>query len=284
MQSPPSIANLLCMPLCCGIMQVDLGNVRKPIRELRKSLKDLPSDPPMKAVHNLRTRARRLEAISAALLPKDGRHTRRLRKVLKPLRKTAGEVRDMDVLAVKALTLAGRLGDETVAQLLEHLQARRVESADELLNAIDQSSKQAGRRLKRFFKRVEKEFHKKNSQAGPTGKLIDELRSWPVLGADNLHDFRVKVKELRYVLQLAEDANGNFMKALDKVKGQIGTWHDWQQLHTIAEELLDGQDHYAAVGAIAEIEKGKFDQALKSAQALRRRYLSAHNSLMVAEP
>jgi CHAD domain-containing protein len=97
-----------------------------------------------------------------------------------------------------------------------------------------------------------------------------------VLGADNLHDFRVKVKELRYVLQLAEDANGNFMKALDKVKGQIGTWHDWQQLHTIAEEVFDGQDQ-AAIAAIAEIEKGKFNQALKSAQALRGRYLSAHN-------
>jgi CHAD domain-containing protein len=99
----------------------------------------------------------------------------------------------------------------------------------------------------------------------------------------NLHDFRVKVKELRYVLQLADDGNGHFMKALDKVKGQIGTWHDWQQLHTIAKEVLDGQDHQAAIGAIAEIENDKFDQALKSAQALRRRYLNAQQPT-VAEP
>jgi CHAD domain-containing protein len=265
-------------------MEVDLGNLRKPIRELRKSLKSLPSDPPIKAVHNLRTRARRLEAISTALLPKDERPTRQLRKVLKPLRKAAGNVRDMDVLAVKALTLAGRIGDETVAQLLEHLQARRVESADELLEAVDESSKHARRRLKRFSKQVQKELHKKNQQEGPTNRLIDELRSWPMLCADNLHHFRIKVKELRYVLQLAEDASGGFVKALDKVKGQIGTWHDWHQLHTIAEEVLDARQDRAAVSEIAEIEKSKFDQALKSAQALRRRYLSEQSGLMIAEP
>ena len=265
-------------------MEVDLGNVRKPIRELRKSLKSLPSNPPMKAVHNLRTRARRLEAISAALLPKDERPTRQLRKVLKPLRKAAGEVRDMDVLTVKALSLAGRLGDETVAQLLEHLQARRVESADELLDTVDESCKHARRRLKRFSKQVKEELHKKNPQAVPMSRLIDELGSWPVLSADNLHEFRVKVKKLRYVLQLAEDAGGDFVKAMDRVKGQIGTWHDWHQLHAIAKEVLDARQYQAAIRAIAEIEKSKFDRALKSAQALRRRFLSAQSGLMIAEP
>jgi CHAD domain-containing protein len=204
-------------------MEVDLGNVRKPIRELRKSLKRMPSDPPMKAVHTLRTRARRLEAISAALLPNDERHTRKLRKVLKPLRKTAGEVRDMDVLTVKALTVAERLGDEAVAQLLEHLQARRVECADELLDAVDQNSKQAGRRLKRLLKRVEKEFHKNSSQAGPTNKLIDELISWPALSVRNLHDFRIKVKELRYVLQLADDANFGQGQRTDRHVARLAT-------------------------------------------------------------
>ena len=265
-------------------MEVDLGNLRKPIRELRKSLKGLPSDPPMRAVHNLRTRTRRLEAISAALLPKGEPHTRRLRKVLKPLRKAAGEVRDMDVLAAKALTLAGRLGDETVEQLLEHLQTRRIESAEELVDAVDENSKHARRRLKRFCKRVEGELQKRNLQLRSAGKLIEELGSWPVLNADNLHDFRVRVKELRYVLQLAEDANSNFVKALDKVKGRIGTWHDWQQLRTIAQEVLDGNQDHAAIRAISEIERENLDDALKSAQALRRRYLSTHNGTMIAEP
>jgi hypothetical protein len=85
-------------------------------------------------------------------------------------------------------------------------------------------------------------------------------------------------------LQLAEDANSNFVKALDKVKGRIGTWHDWQQLRTIAQEVLDGNQDHAAIRAISEIERENLDDALKSAQALRRRYLSTHNGTMIAEP
>ena len=71
--------------------------------------------------------------------------------------------------------------------------------------------------------------------------LIDELNRWPEFNAENLHAFRIKVKELRYVLQLAKDPDLKFVNALGKVEDQIGDWHDWQQLAEIAGECAQPQ-------------------------------------------
>jgi CHAD domain-containing protein len=266
------------------MMEFMLGNVRKPVRELRKSLKSLPSDPPIRDIHNLRTRTRRLEAIASAFMPEDERCTRRLMKTIKPLRKSAGEVRDMDVLVTKARTLSRHRRDESVERLLEHLQAIRTESAHQLLDVVARQRKDACRSLKRFARQIEKRFHAENPHAGPASKLIDELSHWPALSAENLHPFRLKVKELRYVLQLAEDANPDFVNALEKVKAQIGDWHDWLQLGKKAEKVLDPKNDRTTLEKIAAIEKRKFYRALNAASAMRKRYLHTHYGFAISEP
>jgi CHAD domain-containing protein len=277
------------------MMELELGHVRKPLRQLRKSLKSLPSNPAMKEVHDLRTRARRVEAIVAALMPGNDRRARRLLKTLKPVRKAAGKVRDMDVLASKALSLAGRGHDDSVARLLEHLQAMRVESAGQLLKTLARQRKDARHELKQFSRQIGRRFSAKNPRAsagttcnqphaGAAISLMDELSRWPAFNAENLHAFRIKVKELRYVMQLAEDPDLKFMNALEKVKRQIGDWHDWQQLGEIAGNVLNRSKDRTALKKIQEIGTGKFNRALAAAYALRRRYLSAYADFAVSEP
>jgi CHAD domain-containing protein len=266
-------------------MEVEFGNVQKPVRILRKSLKSLTRDPPMEAVHSLRIHARRIEAIAAALMPGDSKLTRRLLKTIRPVRKAAGEVRDMDVLAGKARTLARDRRNRSVASLLGYLSSKREESARELLDTVAEQRNDARRSLKQFSRQIEKRFHGNKpgamteaASSGSSGeaatKLIDELNRWPAFNAENLHAFRIKVKELRYVLQLTEDANLKFVDALGKVKEQIGDWHDWRQLATIAEKALDPQDDLATLKKIDEIEKKKLNKALAAARAMKARYLS----------
>jgi CHAD domain-containing protein len=265
-------------------MQLVLGQVRKPIRELRKSLRDLPSDPPQEDVHDLRTRTRRLEAISVALLPQDKGHSRHILDSIKPLRKAAGKVRDMDVLKNKVRLLARRHPDDAYSRLLSHLQTARMDSAKGLAEKFASEKKEARRSLKEFSRRVENRFHHTRPGAGEAHRLYDQLSHWPALNAENLHAFRIRIKELRYVLQLADGANTEFVNALDNVKTQIGTWHDWQELHRIASEVLNAAKDRDAIATIAEIENKKFRSAMRAAQSLRINYLRTHSFGESAEP
>jgi len=271
-------------------MELELGHVRKPIRQLRKSLKGLSSNPPMQDVHDLRTRTRHVEALVAAFMPGKKKRKRRLLKTLKPLLKAAGEVRDMDVLAAKAHTLNGRGNDSSVTRLLEHLDAMRIESACELVETVARQRRDVCRSLKRFSKQIEDDLQGKNSSAAAdephaaATKLMDELSRWPAFNAVNLHAFRIKVKELRNVLRLAGDANLHFVHALEKVKDQIGDWHDWQQLKELAKKVLDCPKNQAALAKIEEIEGAKFKLALGATYAMRSRYLCGYTGVGIGEP
>jgi CHAD domain-containing protein len=266
------------------MMGLELGNVRKPVRQLRRSLKRLPDDPPMNDVHNLRTCARRLQAIVTALTPVKKQPTRHLLKTLKPVCKAAGKVRDMDVLSARALTLAGHLHDDSLALLLEHLHAVRIESAHKLVNTVAEHRKDARSSLKHFSSQIEARFQAPHPHAGAASRLMDELSRWPPFNAENLHAFRIKVKQLRYVLQLAEGANLKFVAALETVKERIGDWHDWQELGIIAGEVLDTGKDRALLCEIDEIASRKFNHALTAAYATKKRYFGAYRGIMIAEP
>jgi CHAD domain-containing protein len=268
-------------------MELELANLQKPVRILRRSLKSLTRDPPMEAVHSLRIHARRVEAIAAALMPGDSKLTRRLLKTIRPVRKAAGQVRDMDVLAGNARTLATNRRSRSVASLLDYLSSKREESARELLDTVAGQRDDARRALKQFSRQIAKRFHQNKPGAiteatanGPGGdaamRLIDELIRWPEFNAENLHAFRIKVKELRYLLQLAKDANHELVDLLGKVKEQIGDWHDWQQLAEIAEKALNPKRDLATLKKIDEVEKKKFAQALAAAHEMKTQYLSRY--------
>ena len=205
-------------------------------------------------------------------------------KTLKPVRKAAGEVRDMDVLAAKARTLTGQRND-SVARLVEHIVDTRIESARELLQTLAKRQKKTRRSLKGFSKQIAQKFTAKSSgpKADParnwlkddaTLRLVADLNQWPELDAENLHSFRLKVKELLYVLHLVRNADVEFIDALGKAKEEIGDWHDWHQLAIIAQQTLNAQSDRAALKRIEETSKKKLDLALASARDVKSRVLS----------
>jgi CHAD domain-containing protein len=268
-------------------MELELGSVRKPVRQLRKSLKGLAGDPTISYVHDLRTRSRRVEAIAVMLDAGSKRSRHHLLKMLRSLRKAAGEVRDMDVLAAKTRTLAGRGREASVELLIERLQARRVEGAHSLMEVVNEYGTEARDGLEQFSRQVERQFGTKAGggfmQTDAAIGLMDELSRWPKFSAENLHAFRIKVKELRYVLQLTEAADPKFMTALERVKTRIGEWHDWLELRRIAGEVLDAGKDETVLKVIEERVSGKLKPALTAARALRARYLGPHQGGAVGE-
>ena len=104
-------------------MAGELERVRKALRELGKSLKSLPGILRPNEVHKLRTATRRVEAIAAVLPPGDQKKSRRLLKSIEPVRKAAGDVRDMDVLISNARRMARYSAGDSLTRLIGHLKS-----------------------------------------------------------------------------------------------------------------------------------------------------------------
>jgi CHAD domain-containing protein len=269
-------------------MAGELERVRKELRELGKLLASLPANPPPKEVHKLRTITRRVEAHAAVLPPGDQKKSRRLLKPIEPVRKAAGNVRDMDVLISHLRRMTRYSAGDSLARLVGHLESARNESAAELRRTLGRRRKAARDKLEQYSKLVRSALTPAKSAAPNLGQstqsqegvhtaainVVRELGDWPPLEAGNIHAFRVKVKELRYILQLNADADPGFVDALGEVQRRIGDWHDWQQLTEIAHAILDPREDDALLTRISGIAKRKFDQALTSANALRGRHLA----------
>lgn len=261
-------------------MKLQIEQVEKPIRKLRKQLSQFPSNPRPELVHSLRTQTRKLEATVAAMVIDREKPSRRLVKAIKPVRKAAGKVRDMDVLIGDAMTLHDHQGSEAMVRLVESLAKMRVKSARQLRGVIQAQAPDARRLLKQSSKLIRKKL--KDDSATMDGEaapqiLISELSRWPQLEAGNLHLFRIRMKELRYILQLSQHADEKLVDALGEVKDSIGEWHDWVELLKIAQKMLDASSDREVLKHIEDTGNQKFERALAIANRVRERYFSGHD-------
>ncbi len=268
-------------------MTTGLQRVEKPLRDLRKSLKKLSKDPQPEEVHNLRTRARRVEAVVAAWPLGDEKLARRLVQSIKPLRKAAGAVRDMDVLTANVLELPRGADSGSLVRLLENLGSARRAYANALLRTARRRRKEACRNLQEYAKLLRKIFARTQgapadgapaSQAesalrSAAARLTRKLGQWPDFDEDNLHLFRIRVKELRSILQLIANSDAGLVEALGETNVRIGDWHDWQHLQEIAENIPGEPLERALLARIGRTVSRKLRQALAAANGLRTTYL-----------
>ena len=135
----------------------------------------------------------------------------------------------------------------------------------------------AARELKWYMGRVsEAEPEKLGDSMAATQMLTAQLQHWPRLKADNLHEFRIQAKELRYMLQLAPEMDEHRLLAYARVKDVAGEWHDWLQLHKYAGKILDRKEDREIVRRLGEIEHEKLGAALAAANAARHNGWGTH--------
>src|ERR1051326_1018315 len=193
----------------------------------------------------------------------------------------------MDVLTADALTVKQDGEQDCLVQLLEYLGVERNKYARRLRQAI----KAAGGRLRRNLKRSSKCLEKSLERSGNDGpvdadavpttmartiKLSTELNLPRRLNRKNLHPYRLKVKELRNVLQLSEQTGDNeFLEKLGEVKDAIGEWHDWEELIGIAKQLLDHGPACKLIKDLHENSNSKYERALFITGRFRSKYLES---------
>lgn len=265
-------------------MALDPREVQKPLSKLRKLLKKMPKQPTPEQVHDLRTNSRRLEATVKALQLDRKRKGRRILTTLAPLRKRAGRVRDMDVLTGFAAGLSANGSQEPVVQLLEHLGESRFQAARKLHKSVVKRRRTAKMRLKHCSSLVDRNLGESGKrrfgewQASATAdalKLSGEIAGWPRLTTQNLHPFRLKVKELRNVLKMT-GKDDELVDRLGEVKDAIGEWHDWTVLLEIAIDALGKRERRLLVRQINNIKKQKERTALDAANRVRNHYFSGN--------
>ena len=249
-----------------------------------KFLRKNSKRPTSNAIHNLRTSTGGLETTFITVNLATKRKVKRLLRDLARVRKRAGKVRDMDVLT--ADTLAVRLDGEQdcLVQLVEYLGAERNKYAKKLRFEIEARRPQLRRNLNRVSKRLtsrlkQVENNPAKSDAVPTTmakaiRLASDLKSPVHLNKTNLHPYRLKVKELRNVLQLSDHTgNEEFLEKLGEVKDAIGEWHDWAELVSIAGKLLDHGKSCKLIRDLTLTSQSKYEHALSVTSQMRRNYL-----------
>ena len=105
-----------------------------------------------------------------------------------------------------------------------------------------------------------------------------------MLDEENLHEFRKRIKSVRYLAELHADADrecARIATQMRKLQSAIGEWHDWQAL---ADETR--RVHHAWSRPLAELletlAKETFETALETAHNVTARMLG--NGAESAEP
>jgi CHAD domain-containing protein len=270
---------------------LDKGRLQKSVRKVRKFLKKARKRPSPQEIHDFRTHARRFEATVEALAMNSRRNERRILQDLSRLRKRAGKIRDMDVLTGCAAKVHVDGEEDCSVQLLEYLGAKRYRQADKMRVLIRECSAELRQRLngsaaqlRTLVGRAQK--NESDTKAGPPRdamatafQLSSALRTPARLDRRNLHPYRLKVKELRYVLQMSETADQQpFVEKLGQVKDAIGEWHDWEELVGIAAELLDHGTNCKLLRELKSVSNGKYGDALSLTNSMRQTYLGSRFS------
>ena len=276
-------------------MPLNSRELSRRLQKLRKSLKDFSRDPTVDEVHDLRTRARRVEYILEALELDSAGNEKKILGHLKSIRTRAGEVRDGDVFTSYIVGLGTEDEPGCIIRLLHHLGVERQRHAIKLHSLVQRDKKELRHRLRRSQRKVEslvkrfaktkvdlKHQHKSHTEDAPLYavsvalRLSKELAAVTHLGPNNLHSYRIEVKRLRSVLEMADDETGEqhqLIEELKRVQDAIGEWHDWVELTGIAHEVLQHGKKCGVVKKIEETAHKKYKEALRITEELRQRYL-----------
>jgi CHAD domain-containing protein len=269
-------------------MSLDTARLNKSIRKIRKVLKKARRRPSPKEIHDFRTHTRRFETALRAFAMNFRRNEEQLLQDLLRLRKRAGKIRDMDVLTACASTAEVDGEQDCTLQLLEHLGAKRYRHAKRMQTSVRKYGPVLLRRLRRSRRRLRRLLLHggRKSDRRPSApveamatalQLSSELQAPARLNKGNLHSYRLKVKELRNVLEMSDTVDSQpFVDKLGEVKDAIGGWHDWDELVAIATQLLQHGRKCKLLRKLKEISRGKFEGARSLAYGMRHTYLRNH--------
>lgn len=267
------------------------GTVHERVAAWLELLDRCGSKPTRKRVHALRVTTLRLQAEverDLAQLPHASHQAQamfRFDKQAEKLRQALGPVREIDVWIGKLRGLRASLGEpgEYVPLSLQEC----LRGIDRLEDRLLRKRRTAGKKLVAAIEKKSGSFKKaaENLEATPEASRLPDATGiarelvahfgrvrgeFPVLDEANLHEFRKRIKTVRYLAEIHAGADrecARIATQMRKLQSAIGEWHDWQALAEETKRL-----HRAWSKPLAEplgsLSKETFEVALETAHSV----------------
>ena len=243
-----------------------IPTLRELATSLEASMLECLAKPAKRSVHKLRTSTRRVEAQLELLamlpeLPAHAKPREKLLRLLKKLRRAAGEVRDLDVqrdliaddtpakrsAKSKSSSQSAELRKEA-GQLRRELKTRREKLANDLVDLLKQEKAQ----LPLVFGQLYDSLKPAESLSISQSDLTSLVCTWynrrasatPPDPADTelLHNIRKQAKLARYLAESAPESASKAQRLaarFEDLQEAGGEWHDWLLLAELARNELD---------------------------------------------
>lgn len=276
---------------------------RSSIESWRKLLAQSRRKPGRKYVHNLRVATLRLQAAVEywlSLPEADAAGTRvvqRWRRQGKKLRRALGPVRQADVSLDKLARVSSWADSDAdghpvfprdslraIEDIERGVKRSRAAAAKKLAAVIERRrghlnrlSRKVESALQRFVPAAEGD-----AAAIIRTQIAAAAAEFPTLDSENLHEFRKRIKKIRYLAEVFapdDSAAAHQAATLKRMTGAVGEWHDWQALTEEAGRVDRGDSATAAAAEFLQAQAGRsLEQALKLCrQSLSRLLRAAKN-------
>jgi CHAD domain-containing protein len=243
-----------------SIRATPVGQLREQARRLEAALAVGLANPTTKAVHDLRSAARRVEAQLSLLamvhgLPAYRPAAKKLQSRLDKLRRVAGYVRDCDVQEklledgdhLMSSAVEAPVGlDKAQEKLRKKVDKARQSGEKDLLAAIEKQLPKLARDTEAVLKCLKSA---EDHQVPVTGLLSSiKLQMTRLLrsherGEDHLHDIRKAAKRARYQCESMPGPQSAAMaKRLEALQDAGGSWHDLLDLANVCHQHF-GPEH-----------------------------------------
>jgi CHAD domain-containing protein len=245
-----------------GLPLVSRQRTRLVFDRISRHINHLAKEPKSGEVHRFRTNSRRVEALVSEFAPESG-NKQKLLKLLSRLRKKAGKIRDLDVQIafLENLKIPDRQNHR--AQLLESLTSERTRRSRKLPANFDADTvRKLRKRLRRGSAAIALEG------VDPVKRAMDRLPDPAAvqLNEKGLHAFRIAAKGARYLAELGDSDEANFVvEELKRAQDVIGEWHDVLKLKEQAERQFGRVQDSTLVAALNNITHARFRRATNAA-------------------
>lgn len=235
-------------------------------RKLQELPKRVIVNPTPEDVHQLRTTIRRFQTLATIRSATKAEGIGALLKQLNRLRRRAGKVRDLDVQVAALRTI--RSGSKRERnELKQYLQELHESRARKLVRAIKEAVDDG---LEKRLRRAALAFAepadavRQGALASALAKFAGLVEHHPPLNEENLHEFRMDCKRIRYEAETegASPAAKQALKQFRRIQDAIGVWHDWVNLAQSAEQVA-ANEHSPLLSAIRATRQAKFNEALR---------------------
>ncbi|HMF64516.1 MAG TPA: CHAD domain-containing protein [Edaphobacter sp.] len=226
-----------------------IQTLRDHVTHLEAAITLCLADPKPKPVHLLRTTTRRIEAQLTLLsllphLPPHRKQAKKAQRLLKELRRAAGQVRDLDVQRDLIKDKTSAATQKESLQLRNALKDQRTQTEADLLQILDKHQSKLALTLESLLEAL---APAERLSLTPT-QLTHLTQSWFTRNIpsthddpDQLHTIRKTAKLARYIAETAPNSARTARKvaaSFESLQQSGGEWHDWLILAAIAEDHL----------------------------------------------